>query len=56
MFQTALPSVIWRPKLHIQRQVFVRKIMVPAAILVRLGAGTSIGLTNNGKQQVSVLF
>jgi len=28
--------------------------MVPAAILVRLGAGSSIGLTNNGKQQVAV--
>jgi len=46
MFQTVFPSIIRRSKLHIQRQVFVRPILVPAASLARLAAGTSIGLTN----------
>jgi len=41
MFQTGFPS-----KLHIQRQVFVRPIVLPATRLTRVAAGSSIGLTN----------
>jgi len=33
MFQTVLPSIIRSSKLHIQRQVFVRPILLPAASL-----------------------
>ena len=46
MFQTVFPSIIRSSKLHIQRQVFVRPLLLPAASLVRLAAGSSIGLTN----------
>jgi len=42
MFQTVFPSVITSSKLHIQRQAFVRPILLPAAILARLAAGSSI--------------
>jgi len=45
MFQTVFPSIIRRAKLHIQRQVFVRPLLLPAASL-RLAAGSSNGLTN----------
>jgi len=41
MFQTGFPY-----KLHIQRQVFVRPILLPAASLARLAAGSSNGVTN----------
>ena len=44
MFQTGFPSIIRSSKLHKQRQVFVRPILLPAATLVRLAAGSSIGL------------
>jgi len=30
MFQTGFPSIIWSSKLHIQRQVFVRPLLLPA--------------------------
>ena len=40
MFQTGFPSVIRSSKLHIQRQVFVRPILLPAASLARLAAGS----------------
>ena len=30
MFQTGFPSIIRNPKLHIQRQVFVRPLLLPA--------------------------
>jgi len=33
MFQTGFPSIIRSSKLHIQRQVFVRTILVAAASL-----------------------
>ena len=33
MFQTVFPSIIRRPKLHIQRQAFVRPMLLPAASL-----------------------
>jgi hypothetical protein len=33
MFQTGFPSIIWSSKLHIQRPVFVRPILLPAASL-----------------------
>ena len=38
MFQTGFPSIIRSSKLHIQRQVFVRPILLPAASLARLAA------------------
>ena len=41
MFQMVFPSIISSSKLHIQRQVFVRTILLPAvslAILARLTA------------------
>ena len=46
-FSRFFPSIIRSSKLHIQRQVFVRPILLPAASLARLAAGSSIGLTNN---------
>ena len=48
MFQMWFPSIIRSPKLHIERQVFVRPLLPPAASLDRpvLAAGSSIGLTN----------
>ena len=46
MFQTGFPSIIKSSKLHIQRQVFVRTMLLPAAIPARLAAGYSNGLTN----------
>jgi len=33
MFQTVFPSIIRSSKLHIQRQVFVRPLLLPAACL-----------------------
>jgi len=36
MFQTVLPSITGSSKLHIQRQVFVRPILLPAASLARM--------------------
>ena len=45
MFQTVFSSIIRSSKLHTQRQVFVRPLLLPAASLVRLAAGSSIGLT-----------
>jgi len=44
MFRTAFPSIIRSSKLHIQRQVFVRPILLPAASLARLAPGSSFGL------------
>jgi hypothetical protein len=38
MFQTVFPSIIKSSKLHIQRQVFIRPILLPAASLARLAA------------------
>ena len=38
MFQTVFPSIIRSSKLHIQCQVFVRPILLPAASLARLAA------------------
>jgi len=46
MFQTVFPSIIRSSKLHIQHQVFLRPILLLAASLARLAAGSSIGLTN----------
>jgi len=43
-FQTVFPRIIRSSKLHIQRQVFVRPILLPASSLVMLAAGSSIGL------------
>ena len=34
MFQTGFPSIIRSSKLHIQRQVFVRPLLLPAGSLV----------------------
>ena len=45
MFQTDFPSIIRSSKLHIQRQVLVRPLLLPAASLARLAAGSSNGLT-----------
>ena len=45
MFQTVFPSIIRNSKLHIQHQVFVRPLLLPAASR-RLAAGSSNGLTN----------
>ena len=45
MFQTCFPSIIRSSKLHIQRQVAVRPIPLPAGSPVRLAAGSTIGLT-----------
>jgi len=38
MFQTGFPSIIRSPKLHIQRQIFVKPVLLPAASL----AGNSV--------------
>jgi len=46
MLQTVFPSIIRSSKLHIQNQVFVTPLLLPAASLARLAAGSSIGLTN----------
>jgi len=49
MFQTGFPSIIRITNLHVQRQTFVRPLLLPAASLairVRLAAGSSFGLTN----------
>jgi len=43
MFQTVFLSIIRSSKLHIQRQVFVRPLLLPAASLARLAAGSSNG-------------
>jgi len=43
MFQTGFPFIIRSSKLHIQRQAFVRPILLPAAsltVLARLAAGS----------------
>ena len=45
MFQAVFPSIIRSSTLHIQRQVFVRPLLLPAASLARLAAGSSNGLT-----------
>jgi len=46
MFQTVFPSIITSSKLHLQRQAFVRLLLLPAVSLARLAAGSSNGLTN----------
>jgi len=53
MFQTAFPPIIWSPNLQIQCQVFVRPIMLPAASLARLAAGSSIALINTWRSTCS---
>ena len=45
MLRTGFPSIIGSSKLHIQRQVFVRPLLLPAASLAGLTADSSIGLT-----------
>ena len=45
MFQTGFPSIMSSSKLYIQRKVFVRPLLLPAASLARLAAGSSNGLT-----------
>ena len=45
MFQAVFTSIIRSTKLHIQRQAFVRPLLLPAVSL-RLGEGSSAGLTN----------
>jgi len=45
-FRTSSPSIIRSTKLHIQREAFVRPIVLPASSLTRLAAGSSNGLTN----------
>jgi len=42
MFQTVFTSIIRSSKLHIQRQVFVKPLLLPAASL----ASNNTGLTN----------
>jgi hypothetical protein len=46
MFRTVFPSIIRSSKLRISLQVIVRPILLLAASLTKLAAGTSIGLTN----------
>jgi len=46
MFQKGFPSIIRSSKLNIQRQVFVRPLLLPVASLARLAAGSNNGLTN----------
>jgi len=41
MFRAGFPSIISSSKLHIQSQVFVRPLLLPAASLARLTAGSS---------------
>jgi len=43
MFQTVFQSITRSSKLHIQSQVFVRPMLLPAASMARLAAGSSIG-------------
>ena len=43
MFQTDFPFIIRSSKLHIQCQVFVRPLLLPAASLARLAVGNNIG-------------
>jgi len=45
MFQTGFPNIIRSSELHIQRQVFVRPLLLPAASLATLAAGSSNDLT-----------
>ena len=45
-FRRGFPSIIRSSKLHIQRQVFVRPLLLHGASLARLTAGSSNGLTN----------
>jgi len=45
MFQTGFPSIIRNSKLHIQRQVFVRPLLLPSARLDKVAVGSSNGLT-----------
>jgi len=47
MFQTGFPSIVKSTRLHIEREVFVRPLLLPAASLARLAAGSSNGLTNS---------
>jgi hypothetical protein len=47
IFQTGFPSIIRSSKLYLQRQAFVRLLLLPAAGLTRLAAGSSNGLTDN---------
>jgi len=42
MFQTGLPSNVKSSKLHMQRQVFVRPLLLPAASLARQAAGADL--------------
>jgi len=44
MFQTVFPSIIRSSKLHIQRQAFVRLLLLPAASLASLATGSSNSL------------
>ena len=44
-FRRFFPSIIRSSKLHIQRQVFVRPLLLPAASQARLAAGSSNGPT-----------
>ena len=53
MFRTVFLSIIRSSKLHIQLQVFVRPLLLPAASLARLAAGSSIGLTNTWRRMGS---
>jgi hypothetical protein len=51
MFQAVPPPIIRSTKLYLQRQVFVRSMLLPAAIVEEMdisstiAAGSSIGLT-----------
>ena len=45
-FRRVFPSIISSSKLHIQRQVFVRPLLLPAASLARPATVSSNGLTN----------
>jgi len=46
VFQKGFPSIIRSSKLHIQRQLFVRPVLLPAANMAWVVAGSSVGLTN----------
>ena len=47
MFQTVFLSIIRSSKLHVQRQIFVRRILLRAAsLMARLAARSSTDLTN----------
>ena len=46
MFQTGFPSIIRSSKLHIELQVYVRPLLLAAASLARLAAGSNNGLSN----------